>query len=585
MNRRAGRRCSRVVSRLLSPFPFLRSSPPSRAQRKVRALPPWPTRRLASLGHGLTMRLAPARRWLGLLLLACLPGLASPAMAQTLRWAAQNDALTLDPHVQNHAPTNAVIQHSYEGLTRYDRQYRIEAALATGWQQVSATEWRFQLRRDVSFHDGSSFSADDVLFSFERLRQSGSSMAVFLTGIKDIRKIDDYTVDFILERPVPMLARNIIDFRIMSRAWAQKNKTEKAQDLRNKEETYASRNANGTGPYLIRSWAPEQRIVFERNPGWWDQDIGNVQEVIFTPIRQDATRMAALLAGEVDLVTDPPAAEVARLAESPALKILDGSEVRTVFVGLDQGSDELKYSSITGRNPFKDLRVRKAMNLAVDAEAIRRTTMRGLSLPANILVAPGVNGWHADIDQRPPFDIEQARELLIEAGYPEGFDFTLDCPNNRFINDEDICEALAGMWSRLGLKVRVNAMPFSNLIPRIEKLDSSAWLLGWGAPTLDAQATLQSLVHTRASAGSDGNYNIGRISNPAIDERIDAAKVENDPLRREELLRSALQLTAENFYYVPLHHQVRPWAMKQSVTTVHKADDRPESRFASIVRD
>ena len=510
-----------------------------------------------------------------------LPGLVPQAFAQTLRWAAQNDILTLDPHAQNHGTTNAVIQHTYEGLTRYSRDYKVEPALAASWQQTSPTEWRFSLRKDVKFQDGSPFTADDVQFSFDRVRNSGSSMTIYVTGIKEVKKVDDHTVDFLLERPVPILLRNIIDFRIMSRAWAQKNKTEKAQDLKIKEETYASRNANGTGPYVIKSWAPDQRIVFERHPDWWDSDVGNVREVIFTPIKQDATRIAALLSGEVDLVTDPPTQDVARLRQNPALKILDGPEVRTIFIGMDQYSEELKYSSVTGKNPFKDIRVRKALNLAVDAEAIRRTTMRGLALPAAILVAPGVNGWTAELDKREAVDLNQARALLAEAGYPEGFDFTLDCPNNRYVDDEEICQALAGMWSRVGVKIRLNAMPFSNLIPKIEKLDTSAYFLGWGVSTYDALYSLQSLVRTRTT-GADGNYNLGRIHNPKIDELIDAAKVENDPARRDGQLQAALKLTAENYHYVPIHHQVRPWAMKRSVTTVHKSDDRPESRFASI---
>ncbi len=510
-----------------------------------------------------------------------LPGLVPQAFAQTLRWAAQNDILTLDPHAQNHGTTNAVIQHTYEGLTRYSRDYKVEPALAASWQQTSPTEWRFSLRKDVKFQDGSPFTADDVQFSFDRVRTSGSSMTIYVTGIKEVKKVDDHTVDFLLERPVPILLRNIIDFRIMSRAWAQKNKTEKAQDLKIKEETYASRNANGTGPYVIKSWAPDQRIVFERHPDWWDSDVGNVREVIFTPIKQDATRIAALLSGEVDLVTDPPTQDVARLRQNPALKILDGPEVRTIFIGMDQYSEELKYSSVTGKNPFKDIRVRKALNLAVDAEAIRRTTMRGLALPAAILVAPGVNGWTAELDKREAVDLNQARALLAEAGYPEGFDFTLDCPNNRYVDDEEICQALAGMWSRVGVKIRLNAMPFSNLIPKIEKLDTSAYFLGWGVSTYDALYSLQSLVRTRTT-GADGNYNLGRIHNPKIDELIDAAKVENDPARRDGQLQAALKLTAENYHYVPIHHQVRPWAMKRSVTTVHKSDDRPESRFASI---
>ena len=503
------------------------------------------------------------------------------AAAVTLRWAAQSDVLTLDPHAQSHTTTSAILQHAYEGLVRYDKEFQIEPALAASWAMTSPTEWRFMLRKGVKFHDGSPFSAEDVQFSFERLKDAGSSMSVHVGGIKEVRKVDDFTVDLVLEKPIPILLRNIVDFRIVSRAWAVKNKTEKAQDFRNKEETYASRNANGTGSYLIKSWSPEQRVVMERNTGWWDNVAGNVDEVVFTPIRQDATRIAALLSGEVDLVTDPPTQDVDRLRQNKALKIIDGPEIRTIFVGLDQHSDELKYSSVRGKNPFKDIRVRKALNLATDSEAIRRNTMRGLSMPAAIIVAPGVNGWSREMDQREPVDLKEARSLLTDAGYGDGFEFTLDCPNNRYVNDEEICEALVGMWARVGLKAKLNAMPFANFIPKLEKFDSSAYFLGWGATTYDALSSLQSLVRTRAN-GSDGSYNMGRISDPKIDALVDGAKSETDPGRRDAMLKEALQLTAQNYYYVPIHHQVRPWVMKKHVSTVHKSDDRPESRFAVV---
>ena len=505
------------------------------------------------------------------------------AAAVTLRWAAQGDVMTLDPHSQSHVTTSAILQHAYEGLVRYDKDLQVEPALATSWTMASPTEWRFMLRKGVKFHDGSPFTADDVVFSFERLKEANSSMTVSVNGIKEVRRVDESTVELLLERPVPTLLRNIVDFRIVSKAWATKNKTEKAQDLKSKEETYASRNANGTGAYIIKSWTPEQRIVMERNPNWWDEIPGNVDEVIYTPIRQDATRIAALLSGEVDLVTDPPMADIARLRQNPALKILDGPEIRTMFVGLDQYSEELKYSSVRGSNPFKDIRVRKALNLATDAESIRRNTMRGLSIPAAIIVAPGVNGWSRELDKREPVDLKQARSLLAEAGYADGFEFTLDCPNNRYVNDEEICHALAGMWSRIGIKARVNSMPFSNFIPRLEKFESSAYLLGWGATTHDALSSLQSLVRTRAN-GSDGSYNMGRISNEKIDALIDGAKTETDPGKRDAMLKEALHLTASNYYYIPLHHQMKPWAMKKSVSTVHKADDRPESRYVVIAQ-
>ena len=505
----------------------------------------------------------------------------APAAAVTLRWAAQSDIMTLDPHAQNHTTTSGILQHAYEGLVRYDKDFQIEPALASSWSMTSPTEWRFMLRKNVKFHDGSPFTAEDVVFSFERVKESNSSMSIYVNGIKEIKKVDDFTIEVVLDKPVPILLRNIVDFRIVSKAWAVKNKTEKAQDLKNKEETYASRNANGTGSYIIKSWAPEQRIVMEKNNTWWDKAPGNVDEVIYTPIRQDETRIAALLSGEVDLVTDPPTQDIARLRQNNALKILDGPETRTIFIGLDQFSDELKYGSVRGKNPFKDVRVRKAITLATDADAIRRNTMQGLSIPAAIIVAPGVNGWSRELDKREPVDLKQARNLLTEAGYADGFEFTLDCPNNRYINDEEICEALVGMWARIGIKVRLNAMPFANFIPKLEKLDSSAYFLGWGATTYDALNSLQSLVRTRAN-GSDGSYNMGRISNPKIDALIDAAKSEADQSKRDAMLKEALQLTAQNYYYIPIHHQVRPWAMKKNVSTVHKPDDRPESRFVVI---
>ena len=503
------------------------------------------------------------------------------AQATTLRWAAQNDILTFDPHAQNHATTNTMVMHVYEGLTRYDRDYKVEPALATKWEQLSPTQWRFHLRRNVRFHDGAPFTADDVVFSFERIRQPQGTMQVYVSGINEVRKVDDHTVDFILAGPNPILLRNLIDFRIMSRAWAEKHRSQNIQDYKAREETYASRNANGTGPYVLKGWEPDKRVVFTANRDWWGKRDGNVTDVIYTPIKADATRISALLSGEVDLVTDLPPQDVERLRKNGKLKVLDGHEVRTIFIGLDQHGDELQYSSVKGKNPFKDVRVRRALNMAVDREAIRRVTMRGLAIPAGLMVAPGVHGHSKELDRPWPHDVNGARKLLAEAGYPNGFEFTLDCPNNRYVNDEVICQALVGMWARAGLKVRLNSMPFATFIPKILKHDSSAYMLGWGVATFDALYTLQSLVRTKTT-GADGNFNLGRISNPILDQTIDAIKVETDPARRDAMLRAALVATRDEAYYVPLHHQLRPWAMKRNVSTLHRADDRPEARFARV---
>jgi peptide/nickel transport system substrate-binding protein len=504
-----------------------------------------------------------------------------PVEAVNLRWAAQNDILTFDPHSQNHATTNTMVMHVYEALTRYDRSYKVEPSLATDWKEISPTQWRFNLRKGVKFHDGSPFTADDVVFSFGRILQPQGTMQVYVSGIKEVKKVDDYTVEFLLSGPNPILLRNIIDFRIMSKPWSEKNRSQNIQDYKSREETYASRNANGTGPYILKGWEPDQRIVFAANPDWWGKRDGNVTDVVYTPIKADATRVSALLSGDVDMVTDLPTQDVERLRKNDKLKVLDGHEVRTIFIGMDQHNDELQYSSVKGKNPFKDVRVRRALNMAVDREAIKRVTMRGLSIPAGLMVAPGVHGYDKALDKAYPHDVNGAKKLLAEAGYPNGFEFTLDCPNNRYVNDEEICQALVGMWARAGVKVRLNAMPFATFIPKILKHDTSAYMLGWGVATFDSLYTLQSLVRTKTS-GADGSFNLGRISDAKLDSTIDAIKIATDPKARDALIREGLETTRDQAYYVPLHHQLRPWAMKKNVSTVHRADDRPEARFTRV---
>ena len=402
------------------------------------------------------------------LLAAALLALAAPVHAATLRWGAQNDILTLDPHSQNHATTHGILQHVYEGLVRYTRDFKIEPALATSWTQVTPTQWRFNLRKNVKFHDGTPFTADDVVFSYGRIIQPQGTNQIYVSGVKEVKKVDDHTVDLVLGGPNPVLLRLLVDFRIMSRAWSVKNKSENVQDYVAKEESYASRNANGTGPYQIKLWEPDKRILFAANAAWWDKLQGNATEVIYTPIKSDATRIAALLSGDVDLVTDLPTQDVARLRTEPKLKVLEGHEVRTIFIGMDQHSDELKYSSVKGKNPFKDLRVRKALNLAVDRETIKRVTMRGLSIPAAIMIAPGVHGHSPALDKVARADAAGAKKLLAEAGYPNGFEFGLDCPNNRYVNDEEICQALVGMWAKIGLKVKLLAQSMPIFITKVQ---------------------------------------------------------------------------------------------------------------------
>lgn len=507
---------------------------------------------------------------------------AGAAGAATLRWAAQNDILTLDPHAQNHATTNTITGHAYEGLTRYNEKFQVEPALASKWTYLGPTQVRFELRRGVRFHDGTPFGADDVVFSFGRARQPQGTMRIYLAGIRDIKKIDEHTVDLLLEGPTPILLRNLTYFRIMSRAWAEKNRTVNTQDYRAKEDNYASRNAMGTGPYKITGWQPDQKVTLVANKDWWDKSSrGNVSELVYLPIKSDATRVAALLSGDVDLLTDLPTQDVARLKADPRLKVIEGPENRTIFIAMDEGSEELRGASVKGRNPFKDRRVREALNLAIDREAIRRTLMRGLSLPAAIMVPPGVNGHSPDIDTVLKPDPERARKLLAEAGYAEGFELPLYCPNNRYVNDEEICQAVVAMWARIGIKARLIAQPMAQHTLVYQKSEAPLYLLGWGVTTFDAQYTLQDIVRTRAG-GSDGHANYSKVSDARLDQLIDAMKTEADVARRNALIREALVRVRDEYLFIPLHHQVRPWAMRVGVDTVHQANDAPQARYTTL---
>ncbi|MBL8302198.1 MAG: ABC transporter substrate-binding protein, partial [Ideonella sp.] len=491
---------------------------------------------------------------------AAAAALLAPAQAQTLRWAAQNDILTLDPHSQNHATTSAILGHAYEPLVRYTAAYVVEPALATKWTYVSPTQVRFELRKGVKFHDGSPFTADDVLFSYQRVKQPQGTMGIYVAGVAEVKKVDDHTVDFILSGPNPTLLRNAVTFFIMSKSWSEKNRTTNVQDYKNKEENYASRHANGTGPYKITGWTPEQRVTMTRNDDWWDKHTSNVKDVVYTPIKSDPTRVAALLSGDVDMLTDLPTQDVARLRADPKVKILDGPEVRTIFLAPDMGSPELKYSSVKGKNPFADKRVRQALSMAIDRAAIQRNTMRGLSIPAGIMVAPGVNGHSAEIDVPAKVDVERAKKLLADAGYPNGFEFQLNCPNNRYDNDEEICQNVVAMWARIGVKTKLVAESMATFIQKVQNFDTSAYMLGWGVATFDAQYSLQSLIRTRTT-GADGNFNFGRISDPKIDALVDAMKTETDVAKRNAQIREALVLTRDEVHSIPLHHQLRPWAM------------------------
>jgi peptide/nickel transport system substrate-binding protein len=506
---------------------------------------------------------------------------AGAATAKTLRWASASDIPTWDIHSQNNALANGIHASVYESLFYYNRRFELEPMLATGYKQLNPTQLRITLRPGVKFHDGAAFNADDAVFSLNRAMDKTSNFGVYTQGIDRVVKVDDLTIDIFTKGPNPVLLRQLTELRMMDKDWAEKNKSTSPKDIKTKDENFAHRNANGTGPFVLKSWEQDVRLVLTRNPNWWGKMEGNVTEIVYTPIRAEATRVAALLSGEVDMVLDPSPADLPRLRQSQALKVMDGAENRTIFLGMDQFRDELPGSNVKGKNPLKDVRVRKALYQAIDIQAIHRNTMRGLSQVTGTLISPQVNGWTKKADVRWPYDVEAAKKLLADAGYPQGFEVDFACPNNRYINDEEICQAITAMWARIGVRAKLRTLPLVTYFPMIQRYEASIYMLGWGVPTFDALYSLQSLVRS-VGAGGDGNYNVGRYSNPQMDALVERIKKEGDPKNRNELIERALILSHEDVSHIPLHNQVIPWAMKRNIEMVHRADNRIDMRAVKV---
>lgn len=502
--------------------------------------------------------------------------LVQTAQAKPFKWSSASDIPTLDIHSQNNALGNGVHAAIYESLVYYNsRTFKIEPKLATSWQEISPTQLRMNLRQGVKFSDGSALTADDVVFSLDRARAKTSNFTVYTQGISRVVKVNDRTVDIILSGPNPVLLNQLTELRIMSKAWAEKNKSTEPKDIRSKDENFAHRNAMGTGPYMVKEWQPDQKLVLVKNPAWWGWGSAptNVTEVIYTPIKNEATRAAALLSGEVDLLLDPSPQDLARMRSNANLKVIDGVENRTIFLGMDQHRDELPGSNVKGKNPLKDVRVRKALYQAIDMDSIHRVTMRGLSQNTGALVAPQVNGWSESVHARFPYSQDDAKKLLAEAGYANGFEVDFACPNNRYINDEEICQAITAMWAKVGVRAKLRTQPLVTYFPMIQRYEASIYMLGWGVPTFDALYSLQSLTRT-VGTGGDGNYNVGRYSNARMDQIVDRVKTETDTLIRNRLLNEGLRLQNDTVAHIPLHNQVIPWAMKKSIDVVHRADNR-----------
>ncbi|TXL74244.1 ABC transporter substrate-binding protein [Vineibacter terrae] len=535
------------------------------------------------------------RRW-GLALVAAVAlagaGLAgaAPAAAKTFRWANAGDTNSMDPYGRNETFLLQFNANIYESLLRRNRDLKLEPSLAVKWGQMSPTRWFFDLRPGVTFHDGTPFTADDVVFSFGRATHVNSGIISYFPSVKAAVKVSDLRVEFETRYPDPLLDQKFAQFMIMSKAWCEKNNATVPADLRKNEESYASRNANGTGPFMLKERKAGEKTILVPNPKWWDKPEHNLTEVVFSVVANPATRVAALKAGDIDMMYEVPPQDTEGLRRDANVKVIEGPETRVVYLGFDHYRDELPDSSIKGKNPLKDKRVREIIYRLIDVDLIKRTVMRGQSYPTALMVAPGINGYVKELDKRPALlKPEEARKMLAAAGYPDGLEFSLDCPNDRYVNDEKICQAVVSMLAKAGIKVNLLAqtrlkffakiaLQTANPVPNIDM-----YMLGWSpSSTYDVHNVFEQLIECYDLERRKGQTNNGRYCNPRFDALADKVEQEVDPARRNAMIREATAIYLADYAYIPLHQQAIIWAARKNIDLVQMADNYFPLRFVKV---
>ena len=497
------------------------------------------------------------------------------SFAKTIKWSMQGDSLTLDPHAQNEGPTTQVSRQIYEALVTRGLDMSIGPQLATKWKAVDPNTWYFYLRDDVKFSNGQKMTSEDVVFSILRAKQPTSDFKEYISTISGVKAIDAYTVQIKTSKPNPILLNQLSNIFIMSKQWSTDNFVIAPQNWDAGQETYSATNALGTGPFKITLREPNTKTVFKKNGKWWGNVEHNITEIQLLPIKNAATRVAALLSGEIDLVTDAPVQDLNRISSSGGHKVESTPQMRTIFLGMDQSADKLRTGN-TGDNPFKKKEVRQALYQAIDIEAIKKKVMRGLSEPAGIITFPGVTGYTKALDKRLPYDVDAAKKLLADAGYPNGFDVELRCPNDRYVNDEAICTAVVGMLGKIGVNVNLFAQTKSKHFKELKDNQGDFYMLGWGVPTLDSHYVFHYLYET------DASWNKVNFSDADVDAAIRVMEGEVDLDKRNAAIAKAWKIVRDNIAYLPLHHQVISWASKSNVNVPIRPNNEPLFRFSSV---
>ncbi len=492
------------------------------------------------------------------------------AEAETFTWATSSDPNTMDPHAAATAPVLGFLNNIYEGLVRRAPDMSLEPALAESWEPMGTDGWRFHLRDGVTFHDGAVFDASDVLFSYRRASDDRSDVKSFFATIDRVENPDPLTIEFYTKKPDPLFPSGIANWLIMDQDWTEG----KGAAFPNREGQNASNfETNGTGAFKLVDREPDVETVLEPYADWWGEPTHNISKAVYKPLTSDATRVAALISGEVNMIEPVPLQNVPLLEMDQGINVVQGIESRVLFFGFDHRSDALALGNAGGVNPFKDPRVRKAIYKAIDAEAIVQNVMRSNAQTAGLLIAPGVQGYRESDDTRLATDPEAAMALLADAGFADGFDLTLRCPNDRYVNDEAICTAVVSMLAKVGLNVSLDSVPVSLYWTELREGKFDMYLLGWSPGTFDAEHPIRFLMHTPDSDAKLGSWNFGGYSDPRIDDLLPQIQQELDAEKRQSMIDDVHAILKDEAVYIPLHVQPLVWAMHSGVQLEQRPDN------------
>ena len=493
-----------------------------------------------------------------------------PAKARDIAIGLQATISSMDPHYHNVGPNNAMLRHIFEPLVANDENQKLIPALAVSWKPLNDITWEFKLRKNVRWHDGSPFTADDVAFTLKRVPNvpnSPSSFATFTKPIIEVKVIDAHTIIFKTATPHGLLPSDLSQVLIVSKASGEKATT---------DDYNSGRAAIGTGAYKFVEYAANQRVVVKANYGYWRGE-EPWDKITFKILVNPAARVAALLSGDVEMIETVPTADIAKLEKDKKFALSNKVSNRVIYVHLNQHQDKApvfltdKSGKPLDKNPLKDVRVRRALSMAINRDAIVSRVMEGRAVAASQLLADQFFGTSRKLKPA-KYDPDGAKKLLAEAGYANGFAITIHGPNNRYINDAAIAQTIAQFYAKIGLDVKVETMPSSVYFTRATKLEFSYMILGWGTESGEQGSALRSLLATYDPVKGMGVTNRGRYSNPAFDKALDEALVMMDEKKREAMIQAAAEMVMSDVGLIPLHYEVSTWATTKTLKFTPRTD-------------